>query len=246
MLGKTHRLGGIMVGALSPLIIEAVTKTPIQDPAVFVGVAMAGGAIGSLIPDLDHPNSLLSKKLKPVSAIVREFAHHRGITHTLVGWAGFGILSIIISFLCVHVLEKFNSTPEKIFVGLMCGVVLATSASFIMTSLKKHTHLVSKRQSSEVALAGFIVGMVVSFFLTDVVLGYVEVYLIGMTLGYGAHILYDMFTITGVPLMYPISHVDVHLTNMKTGGAIEKIASAISIIVTIAALFALFYFNTIK
>ena len=61
MLGPTHRIGGVAAGALVTVAIEKVLNIPIQDPILFVSITMAGGAIGSLIPDIDSPSSTLGR-----------------------------------------------------------------------------------------------------------------------------------------------------------------------------------------
>lgn len=44
-------------------------------------VAVAG--ISALLPDIDHPESLLGRKIKPISWLVNKLFGHRTITHSL-------------------------------------------------------------------------------------------------------------------------------------------------------------------
>ncbi|MCK8823812.1 metal-dependent hydrolase [Fuchsiella alkaliacetigena] len=49
--------------------------------------------IGALLPDIDHANSKITSKLKPLNWITRLFGiKHRGITHSLIGLALFYML----------------------------------------------------------------------------------------------------------------------------------------------------------
>lgn len=66
MLGKTHKLGGIMIGSVTPVIIQKTLNTPINNITTFTITTIIGVAIGSLLPDLDHPNSIISKKNKTI------------------------------------------------------------------------------------------------------------------------------------------------------------------------------------
>lgn len=76
MQGRTHMLGGAVAVAATIL----VTDMPLS-PGLAI-TAMGVGAIGATIPDIDHPNSKISHKLKPVSAIVTLMFSHRGIFHS--------------------------------------------------------------------------------------------------------------------------------------------------------------------
>ena len=48
--------------------------------------------VGSLLPDIDHPKSVVGKALKPISMFISSIFGHRGITHSLIGvlifWVG--------------------------------------------------------------------------------------------------------------------------------------------------------------
>lgn len=242
MLGKTHRLGGIMIGATAPIVIEKTLHMPIENVALFTTVTILGGAIGSLFPDLDHQNSIISKKLKPVSKIVREFTHHRGLTHTLIGWIIFGVISFIISYISINFLQNNIDYYEKVVIGIICGLIISSSVVFIFNSLNKYAHIVKKKEIKKISLLSFLFGFILIFVFNKVVISYIPIYLLGMFLGYGIHILYDMFTVSGVPLFYPFNKEPVRFAKFKTGGIIEIIASVISIIITIIALYLIFIY----
>ncbi len=239
MLGKTHRLGGIMIGAITPVILEKIIHVNIDNTVVFTCATIAGGAIGSLLPDLDHPNSIISKKLKPVSKIVREFAHHRGITHTLLGWVIFGIISLIISYISINFLNRNMNYYEKVGIAIISGLIISSSIAFIFNSLNKYTHIIKKKEIRKLSVVGFLLGFILVLVFNKSVITYIPVYLLGMSLGYGVHILYDMFTISGVPFFYPFSKKSFRFSKFKTGGIIEIIASAISILGTLLAIYIL-------
>ena len=73
MMGKTHRLGGVLVG------LGMLSVVP-QDPVVIAG-SLACSVVGSLFPDLDHKNSTISKKAGVVGGITSAVFTHRGIMH---------------------------------------------------------------------------------------------------------------------------------------------------------------------
>ncbi len=49
---------------------------------------MAGGMVGALLPDIDHPSSWLGRRLTLVSRPIAWLFGHRGVTHSLLGLSG--------------------------------------------------------------------------------------------------------------------------------------------------------------
>lgn len=98
MTGKTHMLGGIAFGAAGAVIANIVLPETL--PNAQAGVLIMGSAVGALIPDIDHPSSIISRKIPLISILYRMVAFvdkciakifnakysmgHRGITHSLI------------------------------------------------------------------------------------------------------------------------------------------------------------------
>ena len=76
MQGITHMLGGAVA------VTAYIVGTKMNVLPEFIAATACVGAIGGLISDIDHPNSKISHKLKPVSAIVTRIFSHRGLFHT--------------------------------------------------------------------------------------------------------------------------------------------------------------------
>jgi len=91
--------------------------------ALFIGIAgmefgvFRGGAafvaslfLGALLPDIDSARSQLGRRVRPLSDLIERVAGHRGVTHSLTGFAFFlavaGLFSvafagdIFLPFLC--------------------------------------------------------------------------------------------------------------------------------------------------
>lgn len=97
MTGKTHILGGLEFGCLGA--IAASVAVP-ELTTIQVGSFIMGSTVGALIPDIDHPNSVISRQVPVISGLYRVIAAldkgickflrreyrmgHRGITHSLV------------------------------------------------------------------------------------------------------------------------------------------------------------------
>lgn len=77
MLSATHMVGGVAAAASYLLIVS-----PDIQSIPLVAAALGAGAIGGLVPDIDHPSSKISHSLRPVNALVSLMFSHRGLFHT--------------------------------------------------------------------------------------------------------------------------------------------------------------------
>lgn len=127
MTGRTHLTIGVAVG----LALAQTMHAAPQQSALIVAAA----ALGSLLPDIDHPQSMLSGWI-PGSGLLTLFTRHRGITHSL----------------------------------LFC-MLLPAALWYAMTS------------AGSIAIP--------------------YIYPLGLVLGMCSHLLSDMLTPAGVPLLYP-------------------------------------------
>lgn len=94
---KTH----IAFSTLAGVCVAKFLDIPFQTDYVI------GLAVGSLLPDIDHPKSYIGKKLSKTSRIMSKTVGHRGLTHSLPFW------------LCLFTLGFFMK--ENVFLGLWIG-----------------------------------------------------------------------------------------------------------------------------
>lgn len=80
MRGSTHLIAGLLMGALIA-----------PDAAV---IAAAG--VGALLPDIDHPNSVISRWAGLVAAPIRWFVSHRGLLHSGAAAALVVLLALLV------------------------------------------------------------------------------------------------------------------------------------------------------
>lgn len=92
MLAPTHSVFGVFL----TLIVLAVFG--VQWGLHWTIILFA--ILGSIIPDIDHPKSIIGKLFYPISAPLERRYGHRTITHSLVGWAISTVLfSVIIGLI---------------------------------------------------------------------------------------------------------------------------------------------------
>jgi len=111
MMGKTHLATGILAGELTAL---AYYRASIIPALIVIGTA----AIGSLVPDIDHPGSLLSSSTRlsrHISNSIAAVTPHRGLTHTPI-FAGL-IIAVLYYFL-----QQRIKYCDPICIGLAVGI----------------------------------------------------------------------------------------------------------------------------
>jgi len=80
MLAFTHTAAGC---ASALLLAEYLHASPAQTILI-----VAGGIIGSHLPDIDHPKSAFGSRVLPLSLPISAIFGHRGITHSLIAVVG--------------------------------------------------------------------------------------------------------------------------------------------------------------
>lgn len=90
MLGKTHIVNSLAISS-SPLILNNSFQLNIE--YIFFLMCVA---IGSVIPDIDEPSSIIGRKVKPFAYVINIFFGHRTITHNLLF---FGITLCILLYI---------------------------------------------------------------------------------------------------------------------------------------------------
>ena len=164
MTSPTHVAGGIIAAQILLTYINA------DSPMAIIVIA----AVGSILPDIDLPGSLMSNVIKPISVIYNwveervmpKGMQHRGASHTLIG------------------------------VILMLMYAYRDAAITVYQQMLAHTPYM-----------GSLVGP--------------DVFMLALTAGVASHIMLDMLTTSGVPLLYPFIRTRLKVCNIKTGTKIE-------------------------
>jgi inner membrane protein len=79
MMVKSH----VVVGLAAWIAAAPLLHLSSFDPAY---LALAVG--GSLLPDVDHPNSWIGRRSRPISTAIAAILGHRGLTHSAVAVVG--------------------------------------------------------------------------------------------------------------------------------------------------------------
>ena len=144
--GKTHLSAGLLVGA-----VLAVSSQDLNIASAAFTIVAA--SIGSLIPDIDHTQSMIStsnKTTRIASASLSAVTKHRGFTHTLVFLA---IVVGLCNYICTHYFPQYSSLSAAICAGMLSHLLLDTlneKGIMWLWPLSKHSfHVACVRTGSQ-------------------------------------------------------------------------------------------------
>jgi inner membrane protein len=88
MMGATHMAAGALVG----YGVGVYTAQPPEAVALLAGL----GVVCAILPDIDHPNSLIRNRTGVLGWLVGGWMNHRGITHTVPVAVAVGIVAALL------------------------------------------------------------------------------------------------------------------------------------------------------
>ena len=87
---KGHLRGGFIAAILSILIVAPYL--PLRRTPLNIFLLITSILLGSLLPDIDHPNSILGRYIPFISKPLNKHIGHRSLTHSI-----FFILSLVLA-----------------------------------------------------------------------------------------------------------------------------------------------------
>jgi inner membrane protein len=172
-------------------------------------------AFAALVPDIDHPKSEISNFFPGINKALP----HRGITHSFLG-------VVIFAFGINFLLQKDGYFAIALVLASLIGVYIVTKiASAKISQLNNSAFDIIGRKELDFIIRGFANVMYIFLFML-LFLIWKDVYRIEiatlLTIGYIGHILGDIITKDGVPLLWPLSARPA-LKLFRTGGGFESI-----------------------
>ncbi|MGL4740691.1 MAG: metal-dependent hydrolase, partial [Sarcina sp.] len=180
MLATTHRLGGIAFGALLSVIIQEKFNIIYDDPLIFMVITMSGGAIGSLIPDIDSTGSMIGRKFKIISKCLSKRLGHRGGTHTFFACIIFASCLFFLSKWLNNYLATYMNKEKLLFFASINASIVVFSTSFVLNSIpNKFRGILAKK--NDIYIITFLTLATVFFTIkhTSYVIKYIDIYIIG-------------------------------------------------------------------
>ncbi|WP_425953907.1 metal-dependent hydrolase [Xylanimonas sp. McL0601] len=192
MMGGHHAASGaaawVAVTATTPI---AFGWYPVSDVGIITGALVCAGA--ALLPDADHHSGTIAHSLPPVSqgvarAIAAVSGGHRGGTHSLLGVAVFTAIAWVAGMVTLST-EAFGD----VLIGP--GIVAVLLIAFALKALKLTRDGRAWPWLASLTLAGLVA-----------VSAPEEWYWMPFCVGLGClvHLLGDLLTTNGIPLLWPI------------------------------------------
>lgn len=200
MTWSTHVIGGLQAGIIASCVIDA---SP-ENSAVIIGASV----LGSILPDIDHPDSKITRSdslLSLVSHGVSRFTKHRGFTHTIIGALVFALL--------FYGLAIFRTGAE----GVLSFFVAIILFSFLHLAGGDLAYI-----AGWLAAAAYIFGPQIIRFLTNsnINLSFNRysalLYAVGIFIGCLAHMFYDTFNKGGIMWFWPFTSKKYRFMTIKT------------------------------
>ena len=167
---QAHKVAGVCAATITATLLYHNDLNTGEGLLAIVPI-IAGGYLGALLPDIDHPGSKIGKALYPIAWVVNKLFGHRGATHSLLA-------------------------------------LFLTSVLFVLPSLM---------------LTGF-----AGFMYTQ--------FAIGVSVGFLSHLILDMSTKSGVPLLYPFTRKSFRIAQLTTGKH-DIFVSAIAVFLTATTIY---------
>lgn len=110
MMAATH----VVTGVVTALGAALVSKASLPE----AGILLAGGLLGCLLPDIDHPQSWLGRRLPFLSLPIAALFGHRGITHSLIA-----VVAVLLSLLAAvsNLLDDEHVRASLLALGIALG-----------------------------------------------------------------------------------------------------------------------------
>lgn len=122
MMAFTH----IAFGAASALLAAEWLDAPAPQAVLM----LAGGVLGSMLPDIDHPGSAFGRRVPFLSIPLSAIFGHRGITHSLIAVVGMSALV----WYSLHHLDWHPGYSVPFVVGIAVGYLSHLAGDWMTNS----------------------------------------------------------------------------------------------------------------
>ena len=219
MTGNQHKLVGAGFG-IAACVYAAKTGIP---EGAYLGI---GSVIGCMLPDIDHDQTKLGRKRKVVTQTM-------GTAGNIVVVA----MIIILAVFAIMVLTGFkkydtNYAMMGIYI-VVAGIIVLISKRLMKTNVVKwathHRGFMHTLWPMACIALGLLITNMPAF----------RTLIIGLDIGYASHLLADMLTVAGCPILWPICWKNIRILKLQTKSNACWVAAAILAALPIIAVYLL-------
>lgn len=210
MMGTQHRLVGIGFGVATALYVAEGLGQP--GPAM---AALLGSSVGCMLPDIDHNNSKIGRKRKFITNLTS-----KATTGLAVGAIILGAIAILATSV-----GMINSGVDVTMLGLgIVGAILFMAFRKWAASSKTFKWLTHHRGFMHTLIPPVLIALIA--YSTS--FGYWHYGFLGLAIGYVSHLIADMITVEGCPILWPLTKNNIHILffRLKTKNSSTWIAAA--------------------
>lgn len=198
MMGTQHKVVGIGFGLATALYAAEVMNEP--GPAI---VALATSTVGCMLPDMDHDRTKIGRKRKLVTDITSK-------AMTILSVLAIVGLGTVITATAVGMINS-NVNLTTLITGLIGLIGFLIIAKWVGNT--DTVKWMCKHRGFMHTLIPQILMILVAF-SSD--LNYWQFAWLGLAIGYGSHLLADMLTVEGCPILWPLSRHNIRILKLKT------------------------------
>lgn len=210
MMGTQHKAVGIGFGVALFMYTTTVTKDP------YGGLALIGSTVGCMLPDIDHDNSRIGRKRAFVTRMSGKM---------LTGLVSLGIVitTAMLIFTVVQMDNPSSSTNfSKILIAL-AGFVLVSALRKAIGNSKSFRWMTKHRGLMHTLVVPTILWFATSASAAPI---WRDTFL-GLTVGYCSHLLADMLTVEGCPILFPLSKNNIRILKLQTRNSSTWLAALV-------------------
>lgn len=198
MNGKQHKAVGIAFGAIATYVV--LEKFNAGGSAIVIPFT---SALGAMLPDIDHDRTKLGRKRNAFFTMSAKIIN----TILIVGF----ILCAVIGVLTMKQIIDFGINLGGL-VLVMALVIAFFVVRKIITSSKTFKWAVKHRGLMHTLLMPVIIGLGMYFCPPPIL----RCCLFGLEVGYLSHLLVDMENVGGVPLLFPLTTINIRILRIPT------------------------------
>lgn len=198
MMGTQHKMVGVGFGLASALYIAEAMNQP--GPAI---IALATSTVGCMLPDIDHDMTKIGRKRKVITKLTS------GMLTTLVV-VGIVLIAAIVVAITIGMMSA-NTNMTTLLVGL-CGIVGFGILYKILRNTDTVKWMCHHRGFMHTLMPLLLI--VIMMFASD--MDYWFYGWLGLGIGYASHLLADMLTVEGCPILWPASRASIRILKLKT------------------------------
>ncbi len=222
MMGVQHKTVGVGFGMALTMYLSAQ-----GDPLSIL--ALAGSTVGCMLPDIDHDRSRLGRKRAFVTRV------SGNILTGLVTAGIIGATALLIFTIIQMDKPEANTSVSQILLVLM-GLILFTVLRKAIGNSKTFRWATKHRGLMHTLLLPAILAYASTASSAPVW----RDFFLGLTIGYCSHLLADMLTVEGCPILFPLSRGNVRILKLQTRNASTWLAAIILAALPVIAMYKLY------